>query len=229
LVSALDARADSITLNSNTTWGVYNADPALGPATLLGNAEAVCLNASFPSSCPAGATFYGWPAAGGWAADLTTIPNASWIWAPGVMGTTSPAELAQYYFSQTFNLSGIPIAGSLSLAVDDFANVFVNGVSDGTEGSITDFGLAAGAQNVLHTMDITSFLVQGNNTLTIFAQNGPASFAGCVEPCNYANDPAGVVFGATIEEQPAPVPEPSMLILVGSGLGAGLMRIRRGR
>src|SRR5207245_3871336 len=86
---------------SDTSWQVYNADPALGLATSLGFAQFVCLTASIPSSCPAGATIYG-HSTGGWTADLSSIPAAHWIWAPNITGTTTPAELNQFFFSKTF-------------------------------------------------------------------------------------------------------------------------------
>jgi hypothetical protein len=178
---------------SNTGWGVYNADPATGGATLLGAAELVCLNASAPAPCPSGAIQYGYPGAG-WSADLSSISGASWIWAPGVTGSTAPAELQQFYFSKTFSLRGEPDAGYIALAADDFAEVRVNGSIVGSTGSLTNPTTASSSQQALTRFDLTPFLVQGTNVVTVRAQNGPGWFAACTG-CTYRQNPAGVVFG----------------------------------
>jgi len=180
-----------ITFVSDTNWQVYNADPALGPATSLGFAQLVCLNLSYPSPCPTGATVYGF-VGGGWRADLSAIPGAHWIWAPNINGTTAPAELNQFFFSKTFQLNGSKAFGSISISADDFAEVRVNGHVVGTIGGVSDFSTAMLAQSSLTTFNLTPFLKAGSNILTIRAENG--SFGICC-PSNYAGNPAGVVFG----------------------------------
>lgn len=190
-----EAQTGTITFVSDTTWAV--SDPA---GTFLGFAQNVCLNASAPSNCPAGATSYGW-GGGGWTADLSSIPGATWIWAPGITGTTSPAFPAEFFFSKTFNLSGAPIAGTISVAVDDFAEVFVNSTSVGTTGSVTDVSLAGAAQSSLITFNITSFLVAGTNVITVRAANGQFGCGTGPYSCN----PAGVVFGGSLQFQSAVV------------------------
>jgi hypothetical protein len=189
------AAADDVTFVSDTTWVVSDPAPATGPAiSLPGPAQKVCLNAtSPPPSCPAGATQYGF-AGSGWNANLSSIPGAAWIWAPGITGASAPAENDQYDFTKTINVSGTPTAGTISVAVDDFAQVFVNGAPVGTT--------IAGA-DALTTRDITAFLVSGSNTIMIRATNGPGSFAGCTN-CTYSQHPAGVVFGGSITFTPAP-------------------------
>src|SRR6266508_3997807 len=94
---------------SDSTWGVYTADPyGKTPdqikAIFLGSAERVCLNLSSPKSCSNGSVIYGNPAGGGWKADLSSIPGAQWIWAPNVNGNTAKASLQFYYFSKNFQL-----------------------------------------------------------------------------------------------------------------------------
>ena len=112
-------------------------------------------------------------------------------------GATSPADLQGAYFSKDFDLAGLLGTGTIFLAADDFAEVSVNGTLVGSTGSITDYGLAAGAQGGLKEFDLTPFMVSGPNTVTIRAQDGPGSFGGC-DPCSYAGNPAGVVFGGTL-------------------------------
>ena len=185
------------TFVSDTSWKVFDSDPALGPASSLGHAQYVCLNLSYPSRCPSGATLYGWGDSG-WTADLSSTPRASWIWAPHITGQTAPAEFNQFFFSKPFHISGSPISASISIAVDDFAEVRVNGQVVGSSGSITDYSTAALAQSSLKTFDLTPFLVAGTNILTIRAENGP--FGLCC-PSSYSGNPAGVVFGGSISFQ----------------------------
>jgi len=182
---------------SNIDWETYNADRAIGPATLLGNAQFVCLNSFYPSTCPPGATLYGWGGTG-WAADLSSIPGANWIWAPNITGQTTPAEFNQYFFSRSIHLSGPVVSATISIAVDDFVEVHVNGRIVGSSGSLTDFSAAASAQRSLKTFDLAPFLAMGVNTITIRAENG--AFGICC-PSNYAGNPAGVVFGGSISFQ----------------------------
>ena len=194
--------ASVITFTSGSSWVASTADP--GPTAngkgpnWLGPAELVCLNDFSPYACPPGAVDYGYPFGGGWPADLSSVPGAAWIWAPGVTGASAPAPLAQYFFSKTFILTGHPVAGSISVAADDFAAVFVNQAQVGTIGSTTDIGAATDAESFLHTFDVSGFLQPGRNTITVEAQNGSAFFSPiCDEGCPYDENPAGVVFGGS--------------------------------
>lgn len=187
------------TFVSDTTWAV--TDAASNP---LGPAQFVCISPGQPPSCPAGATFL--TASGtGWAANLSSIPGAHWIFAPGITGTTPNASLARFSFTKTFTLVGAPVSGTISVAVDDFAQVFVNGTSAGTTGSITNASASSAAQNALTTFNITPLLVSGINTITVAYQNGPDSFAG-VANATYGQNLAGVVFGGTLTDSSSAVP-----------------------
>jgi hypothetical protein len=84
-------------------------------------------------------------------ADLSTIPNALWTWAPGIDGTSHPSELAQYYFSKRIRIHGRPLFGKISVSADDFAEVRVNGAVVGSVGSTTDPVVASEAQSALTT------------------------------------------------------------------------------
>jgi hypothetical protein len=204
---------------SDTSWPVYNADPAIGPATSLGFAQLVCLNSSYPSPCPAGATVYGF-SGGGWRTDLSSIPQAHWIWAPNINGTTTPAELNQFFFSKTFQLGGTKVFGSISISADDFAEVRVNSHVVGTIGSVSDFSTATLAQGSLTTFDLTPFLASGTNILTVRGENG--RFGLCC-PSNYSGNPAGVVFGgsltaASIQVSPSRGPVGTKVLVQGAGI-----------
>lgn len=83
------------------------------------------------------------------------------------------------------------------MAVDDFAEVFVNGTSVGITGSVTDVSVASAAQSSLTTFDITLFLIAGTNVITVRAANGPFGCGTGPYNCN----PAGVVFGGSFKFQ----------------------------
>lgn len=214
-VVPLDVGAETISFASDSSWQVRDATD-----NSLGAAQAVCLNASAPSPCPAGATLYGF-AGGGWNANLAAIPGAQWIWAPGITGATQPAELALYTFTKSFTLGGDASAATLFIAADDFARVRVNGSIVGSIGSTTDSGLAGSANGSLRSFDISAFLGVGDNVIEIDAQNGIGAFGGCSN-CTYAQHPAAVVFGGSITV----VPLPAAAWLFGSGL-LGMIGIAR--
>ena len=189
-----------MTFASGTGWETFAADPGARAADRrprsLGAAQNVCLTESAPSPCPAGALIYG--SGSGWFADLSPIPGATWVWAPGITAATRPAELASFYFSKRITVPGHPVAATVSVAVDDFAEVLVNGTLVGSTGSISDVGLAGQAQNSLASFSVTSYLKPGANTITIHGQNGPASFPGCEAPCSYEENVAGIAFGGSV-------------------------------
>ncbi len=199
------AGAPSLLLASDASWDAFSGDPTIPGAVFLGKAQPVCLNATTPAGCPAGAVLYGDPATIAWTADLSTIPGAVWVWAPGVTGATTPADLAQVFLTKTITLPAIPLSASISVAADDFAEVVVNGVPVGATGSVTDPALAAAASSTLTTFDITSRLLVGDNRIVIQGINGPASFACGLGPCSYQQNPAGVVFGGLISSDRPPL------------------------
>lgn len=198
----------TITFASDTTWQVSDGDAGIGPTlTLPAAAQHVCLNNSAPNPCPAGAATYGWPGAG-WGADLSGIPGATWIWAPGIDGETTPADDDVYRFAKTITLPGMPVSGSVSVAADDGAEVWVNGTS---AGSTTSSGVMA-------TFDITALLVEGDNQIVVEAANGPI----CGQACTYAQNPGGTVFGGSITYTPeevvvAPTVPPTSTVAAAEG------------
>ena len=123
---------------------------------------------------------------------------------PSVSVLVPVASLATYYFSRTVLLTMPPTApATLSVAVDDYAEVWVNGTFVAALGSTTVPAVAGAAQNSFHAIDITAFLLSGPNVITIKAQNGDSSLAGCTgDPigCTYQQNPAGVIFCGLIPQ-----------------------------
>jgi hypothetical protein len=133
----------------------------------------------------------------GWPADLSSIPGATWIWVTGITGETSPAFPAEVSFSKSFKLKGTPIAGSISIAADDYAQVLVNGIVVGEIGSRSDESLAGSAQSFLTTFDLGPYLVRGKNLIVVQGANGDFGCGAGPYSCN----PAGVVFGGSLSFQ----------------------------
>jgi hypothetical protein len=189
---------------SGPDWATFDADPGTHPQShgsgSLGLAQNICLDAFFPPSCPPGATLYG-NHSGGWTADLSAISGATWIAAPGITGQTPGADLAEFYFSRQIILSGHPVDGIVFVGADDFVDVRVNGVLVGSWGSVSDRGEGIQAQNHLKGFNVTALLKPGKNVITFHNQNGPASFAGCGQPCSFGENPMGVVFGGSLSYQ----------------------------
>jgi hypothetical protein len=185
-----------VSFASGSDWSVYDDDPATNPsAHRLGGAQPVCLNATAPPSCPAGAVIYGYPG-GFWSVSLLPVPGALWVWGPGV-SPTAPADLQRFFFSRVFVVGTQP-RGHISVAADDAAEIRINGKVLDSVGSVIVPSEASMANSQLTTFDLSSLLVAGSNTITIAAQNGPQMFGGCPSACAYSSNPAGVVFGGEI-------------------------------
>lgn len=194
LASLLSAPAQAVTTTivTDSTWATL--DVATGDD--LGPAEQVCLNASSPPSCPAAAIQYGYPYSG-WSAAPSTAPSATWIWAPGITGTMSPAAFEEYSFERFFYLCGTPQGGTIALAADNSAEVFLNGASTAA--------LTSSGPTALSTVSIAaSALVQGLNVIRIHVTNA-ANPSDCGSD-QYRCNPAGVLLAGSFSDALSALP-----------------------
>ena len=184
-------QAKNINIVSDTSWTVTDANE-----NLLGNAQNVCLSSTAPSNCPVGATSYGYTL-GGWNADLSSIPGATWIWAPNITGATSPAANTEFTFEKLFYLCGNPQDGTIFIAADNSAEVFLNGATVPVLTS-ADHATISSA-----TIPASKFAT-GLNSIKVKVKNAnnPAGCASGQYQCN----PAGVVVGASFSDALNPWP-----------------------
>jgi hypothetical protein len=106
---------------------------------------------------------------------------------------------------QSFFWVGPHASGSLSIGVDDAAQVYIDDLLVGGTGSVSSFQAASQGENVAATLDLTTALQDrvpngGGFMVTVIAQNGPSSFGtACpAQGCDYSENPAGVILYGTI-------------------------------
>jgi hypothetical protein len=160
-------------------------------------------------------------------------PNAAWSNALGTSswvsfttsGNTSASNYAQVAngtvtsFFDSFTLSGTPTSGSIEVMADDSTSVLLNGhlliaeasTTNNTYSTCSDFAIGCKGAYVINLP--TDYLVTGDNVL----QFDVAQRAGV----SYGLDYYGVI------NQTAAVPEPSSMLLLGSGISAVFMRLRK--
>ncbi len=160
-------------------------------------------------------------------------PNAAWSSALGtsswVSFTTSGNTNASNYvqvangtvtsFFDSFSLSGTPTSGSIEVMADDSTSVWLNGnllvaeasTTNNTYATCSDFAIGCRGAYIISLP--TDYLVAGDNVLQFdVAQRAGVSY--------------GLDYYGTINTTTA-VPEPSSMLLLGTGLSAVVMRFRK--
>lgn len=167
---------------TNNMWTVTDAS-----GNPRGFAQHVCLGSTSPN-CPTGATSYGYGDPSAWSANLSSIPGARWIWAPNITGTTTGAANTEFTFESPFYLCDSPQGGTISVAADDAADVFLNYA---TTPIVSSKGFTA-----LATAKVPpSSLTRGLNNIQVKVRNAP----GCASD-QYQCNPAGFVFGGSFTD-----------------------------
>ena len=188
-----DVQPSKILIASNNTWS--GAQVLASGVIPQGNAVEVCLNPNTPYPCPPGAVDFNYTyAQGNWAAPLSNIPGARWIWA-NVTPTTSTSMDRTVQLSKEIYIPAPVVSGTVYLytAADNYSTVWLNGQQVGTVGSMAAPGVSS-AYNSLTTLQIpgTAFKT-GVNTIMVQATNLPDNGGG-----TYNGNPAGIVLGGTL-------------------------------
>jgi hypothetical protein len=212
-VSSTFVLADTIQLGSFATG-----------ASSLGNLNTATNFAGFNATLPTvsagiGNTFALNPGTPVWGGPIT---NSTWVGSTataGPVGTVNPA-MGYYTFTTNFTAGSTGLySGSIGFLADDTAEVILNGnvlLPLGTLG--TDQHCAASSDSCLGTDTITLsnlLLLSGvnANTLTFLVQQAGTG------PTGGSGDPAGLDFeGSLTSAATNVVPEPSTLMLMGTGL-----------
>lgn len=163
------------------------------------------------------------------------ITNSTWVGSTatsGPVGTVNPA-MGYYTFTTNFTAGSTgPYSGSLTLLADDTAEVILNGTvlipfgSLGADAHCGDQGVSCLVDQTTPLTGLSLLTGTNANTLTFVVRQAGAG------PTGGSGDPSGLDFEGTLASAAttSAVPEPSTLMLMGSGLfglaGAMYRRMR---
>jgi hypothetical protein len=129
-----------------------------------------------------------------WTADVDgASTSARWIWSTDPVATTTATTTVT--FTRTFTVTGSSTDATLTIATDNTYSVSINGNLVGASTDGNNFTLAT-----QDSYDVSNFLVNGSNTLTIVVTN--EATPDITDP---AGNPAGLLYNLTWTADNCPV------------------------